>query len=62
MSTDNVYKIHTHNDSVFPYSFEINPETYNKNIKLLNEYNDALSANDIIDISSPMAARILSKI
>lgn len=61
MSTDNVYKIHTHNDSVFPYSFEINPETYNRNIKLLNEYNDSLGANDIINLSGPMAARILSK-
>ncbi len=60
MSTDNVYDLHTHNDSVFPYYFEIRPEVYNKNIKLLNEYN-AHNSENTIDLSSPLAARILSK-
>ncbi|MBQ8459092.1 hypothetical protein IJ541_03195 [bacterium] len=60
MSTNNVFDLHSHNDSIFPYAFEINPETYNKNIKILNEYNDKNPDNKI-DITSPKAARILSK-
>lgn len=60
MSTSNVYDLHSHNDSVFPYAFEIDPETYNKNIKNLNEYN-SYNSDNVIDITSPMAARILSK-
>ena len=60
MSTSNVYDLHSHNDSVFPYAFEINPEIYNKNIKNLNEYN-SYNPDMVIDISSPRAARILSK-
>ena len=39
LNTDNPYEINTHNDTVINYSFEINPETYNDNIKRLNEYN-----------------------
>lgn len=60
MSTDNVYDLHSHNDSVFPYHFEIKPEIYNKNIRNLNEYN-SLNPENKIDITSPKAARILSK-
>ena len=60
MSTPNVYDLHTHNDSVFPYAFEINPETYNKNIKNLNKYNSS-NPLEIIDLDGPMAARVLSK-
>ena len=60
MSTDNVYDLHSHNDSVFPYYFEIKPEIYNKNIKRLNEYN-SLNPNNKIDITSAKAARLLSK-
>lgn len=60
MSTPNVYDLHTHNDSVFPYAFEINPETYNQNIKKLNEYN-AKFAGAPISLDSGRAARIMSK-
>lgn len=60
MSTDNVYDLHTHNDSVIPYYFEINPETYNSNIKGLNEYN-RMSPDRIIRLADYQAARILSK-
>jgi len=60
MSTDNVYDLHTHNDSVFPYASEINPETYNSNIKRLNEYNSS-SNNNTIRLESPLAARVLSQ-
>lgn len=60
MSTPNVYELHTHNDSIFPYSFEINPEIYNKNIKNLNKYNRT-NEGRIVYLDSPTAARLLSK-
>lgn len=61
MSTPNVYDLHTHDDSVFPYAFEIDPKTYNSNIKRLNEYNSSNLKGEIISLSSAKAARILSK-
>lgn len=39
LNTKNPLDINTHNDTIIPYAFEINPETYNENIKRLNEYN-----------------------
>ena len=60
MSTPNVYDLHSHNDAVFPYYFEINPETYNDNIKNLNKYN-LMNPDRPIEMSSPMGARFLSK-
>ena len=60
MSTPNVYDLHTHNDSIFPYAFEINPETYNRNIKNLNKYNSS-NPGEVISLASPKAARLLSK-
>ncbi|MBR1425562.1 hypothetical protein IJ579_08370 [bacterium] len=59
MSTDSVYDLHTHNDSVFPYAFEINPEVYNKNIERLNEYNSV--AKRPIKMESAQGSRLLSK-
>ena len=61
MSTGNVYSLHSHNDSVFPYSFEIDPEAYNTNIKHLNEYNRRLPRHEYVRLGSYEAARILSK-
>ena len=60
MSTPNVYDLHSHNDSVFPYYFEIDPEVYNSNIKNLNKYND-INPDSTISITSPKGARFLSK-
>lgn len=60
MSTDNVYNLHTHNDSIMPYAFEIDPEVYNFNIKVLNQYNKS-SQHGFIRLNDPEAARILSK-
>lgn len=60
LSTPNVYDIHTHNDSIFPYSFEIKPEIYNKNVKNLIEYNSD-NPDAEIRLDSPLAARLLSK-
>lgn len=39
LDTENPYDINTHNDTVVNYSFEIDPETYHKNILNLSEYN-----------------------
>lgn len=39
LNTKSHLDINTHNDTIMPYAFEINPETYNKNIERLNEYN-----------------------
>lgn len=39
LNTQNPYEINTHDDTVINYHFEINPETYNSNIKRINEYN-----------------------
>ena len=39
LSTENPYEINTHDDTVINYHFEINPETYHKNVKNLIEYN-----------------------
>ena len=61
MSPENVYSIHTHNDSVYPYSFEIDPKIYNENIERLNEYNSTRKEGKKISLSSPLAARIVSK-
>ena len=36
---ENNLDINTHNDSVIPYSFRINPDTYMKNVKLLSDFN-----------------------
>lgn len=60
LTTPNVYDIHTHNDSIFPYYFEIKPEIYEKNIKNLIAYNSD-NPDAEIRLDSPLAARLLSK-
>lgn len=61
MKARSIYNIHTHNDSIFPYAFEIKPETYNANIKRLNEYNSNTFSRNFIDMNGYKASRILSK-
>jgi len=56
----NPLEIITHDDTLVPYSFEINPKTYLKNIQLLNEYN-AKNKNDKILLNSYMGTRFVSK-
>ena len=56
LNTDNLYKLHTHDDSTFPYAFEINPKAYQRNVDHFNE----LGIKDIL-LDSYEAARILSK-
>lgn len=58
---ENHLEINNHNDTVIPYSFRINPETYKKNVELLNEYNkNAKEENSIIDLKSALGTRMVS--
>lgn len=59
LDTGNAYDINNHNDTVVPYSFEINPETYNKNVKNLNAYNK--NAENKIMLDQPLAAKFLTQ-
>lgn len=52
--------INTHNDTIIPYSFIINPETYNEKIETLNEYNKENKSNPI-HLGTYDAARFLTK-
>lgn len=49
LNTDNVLDINTHDDTIIPYSFEIDPETYNKNIEKLNEFNKSRSNHNLYE-------------
>jgi len=55
----NYLDINNHNDTVVPYSFPINPETYKKNVKLLSDYNKK-SANKL-DLKSGEATRAVAQ-
>lgn len=61
LSGDNPIKINTHNDTIIPYSFEIELETYQKGIERLNEYNQTKTNNRKIHLGTPQAARFLTK-
>lgn len=54
LNTENLLDITNHNDTVMPYAFEINPETYNKNIERLNEYNKNLNKSKNINLHKTM--------
>jgi hypothetical protein len=58
-NTNDLFEINTHNDTVINYAFEINPETYKKNISDLNEYNKVNNKN--INLNSSDAAMFLTK-
>jgi len=49
LSTNNPYDINTHDDTVINYHFEIDPETYNRNVINLNEYNKSHSQKIRLD-------------
>lgn len=57
---NNVLEINNHNDTVVPYSFRINPETYLKNIKDLNNYNKKVALDDRIDFKSFQGTKFLT--
>ncbi len=59
LNTGNLYEINTHNDTVINYSFEVDPETYHKNVLNLNEYNETHSNK--INMNDIVGTRFLSK-
>lgn len=61
LSGENPVEINTHNDTIIPYSFEIQPETYLKGIERLNEYNSTKPNSKKIFLGTPQAARFLTK-
>jgi len=62
INTDNPLEINNHNDTVIPYSYEINPDTYDNNIQQLNQHNEMVSSKeDKIFINTPQGARFLTK-
>ena len=60
MNTENIYDLTTHNDSVIPYAFEVEPKYIEKNIYFLNEYNKQ-HPDKIIKLGTYSAARMISK-
>ena len=57
----NYLDINNHNDTVVPYSFPINPETYKKNIKLLSDYNKSVSPDKRLNLKSGEATRAVAQ-
>ena len=61
LNTKDVYDLHTHDDSVFPYYFEVNPKTIAGNVKRFNQHNSYLSKDEKLKFDGYEAARIMSK-
>lgn len=58
---ENYLDINNHNDTVVPYSFRINPETYKKNVILLNNYNKHAKPENRLSLKSGEATRAVSQ-
>lgn len=61
LNTNNPLEINNHNDTVIPYSFEINPDTYDNSITQLNQFNKTAPDGKKIFINTPQGARFLTK-
>ena len=61
LNTENVYDLHTHDDSVFPYYFEVDLQTIEDNIKRFNQHNSYLPEDEKLKFDGYEAARIMSK-
>ena len=59
LNTNSPYDINTHNDTVVPYKFEVDPEVYHKNMLNLSDYNK--THKDKIKIDDINGTRFLSK-
>ena len=59
LNTNDLYEINTHNDTIIPFAFEIDPEIYNKNMINLSDYNN--THRDKIKIDDINGTRFLSK-
>lgn len=57
----NYLDINNHNDTVIPYSFRIDPDTYKKNIEKLNEYNKSVDQKDRINLYSGKGTRFVTQ-
>ena len=61
LNTKDGYDLSTHDDSVFPYFFEVNPKTVKENVLRFNQHNSYLSKDDKVKFDGYEAARIMSK-
>ena len=61
LNTKNFYDINTHDDSVFPYFFEVNPKTVAKNVERFNQHNSSLTKSEKLKFDGYEASRIMSK-
>lgn len=57
----NYLDINNHNDTVAPYSFRINPETYKKNVENLNEYNKSIPEYKRIKLKSGIGTKSVTQ-
>lgn len=57
----NYLDINNHNDTVAPYSFRINPETYKKNVETLNEYNKSVPEYKRIKLKSGIGTKSVTQ-
>lgn len=57
----NYLDINNHNDTVAPYSFRINPETYKKNVENLNEYNKSIPEYKRIKLKSGIGTKTVTQ-
>ncbi len=53
-------ELNNHNDTVIPYSFRINDETYKKNVEELNEYNKKIDLNNRIRLYSYKGTKMVT--
>lgn len=58
---ENNLHINNHNDTVVPYSFRINPETYKKNVMSLSDYNKSVPAEKRLLLKSGEGTRAVSQ-
>ena len=61
LNINNPFDINNHNDTVIPYSFAIDPDTYDLNIKKLIQYNKTVQEDAQIFIDTPQGTRFLTK-
>ena len=61
LDTGNTFDIVTHQDTLPPYSFEVNPDTLTKNMKDLISYNKDLKGDKKLTKDSYQAIRLLSR-
>ncbi len=54
----NLLEINNHNDTVIPYCFRIDPETYHRNVKFLNDYNK--HSDNKIMMNSTLGTKVLT--